>query len=84
MPALLIFFLLICLPLRSEHIFLKDGSIISGQVVRDGADSVSIRDSDQKDQGCETFGYLAQLYTELKMGKITSRNATGRGSWPIW
>jgi hypothetical protein len=78
MPAVLIFFLLICLPIRSEHIFLKDGSIISGQVIRDGADSVTVRDSDKKTRDVKRSDIMRILYTELKMGRIYIQKRDGK------
>lgn len=60
----------VLVPAYSDHLFLKNGSIIEGKVARETADTVTVR---KADGGTETFGRAAVLrilYTKLYMGKL--------------
>ncbi len=67
------------IPLFAEFIFLKDGSIIEGQIVTDAADYITLRDKDQKQQKIKRDSIMRILYTKLKMGKIYIQKRDGEG-----
>jgi hypothetical protein len=66
-------------PSGAEALFLKDGSIIDGTIVSDGATSVTIRLSDKKTKQIPRSDLMRILYTELKMGKIYIQKRDGKG-----
>jgi len=67
------------LPLKAEAVFLKDGSIIDGTIISDGASSVTIRTADKKTKQIPRSDIMRILYTELKMGKIYIQKRDGKG-----
>ena len=81
-PILLILLVIIILfgvkPSFSEHIFLKDGKIIIGTIVRDGAGSITIRKKDRKIQQYKRKNIMRILYMRVYMGKIFVRMTDGR------
>ncbi len=66
-------------PLSAEAVFLKDGSIINGTIVSDGATSVTVRMTDKKLKSIPRSEIIRILYTELKMGKIYIQKRDGKG-----
>jgi len=64
--------------LRSENVFLKDGSIINGAVVTDEAASITVKKNDGKLETINRDGILRILYTELNMGKIHVQMRDGK------
>ena len=67
------------IPLSAESIFLKDGSIIDGTIISDGASSVMVRLADRKTKQIPRSEIMRILYTELKMGKIYIQKRDGKG-----
>lgn len=66
-------------PLSAEAVFLKDGSIIEGTIISDGAVSVTIRTEDKKTRQIQRSSIMRILYTELKLGKIYVQKRDGKG-----
>ncbi|MBN1534453.1 MAG: fibronectin type III domain-containing protein [Spirochaetes bacterium] len=62
----------------SEHVFLKDGSIINGTIVRDAAATIIMRTKDRKLQTIPRGNILRILYTQLNMGKIHVQMRDGK------
>ncbi len=56
--------------LLSENVFLKDGSIIKGSIVKDAATTITVKKDDGKSEVISRDNILRILYTNLKMGKI--------------
>lgn len=67
------------LPATAEYIFLKDGSIIEGEIIRDETSNVIFRDKTKKQQKIQRKDILRILYTELKMGKVFIQKRDGKG-----
>ena len=67
------------MPLYSEAVFLKDGSIIDGSIISDAAGSVTLRMADKKTKQIPRSDIMRILYTELKMGKIYVQKRDGKG-----
>lgn len=63
--------------LRSEHVFLKDGSIVSGSIVVDAAKSITVKNKEGKLQTVGRDKIMRILYTELYMGKVFIRMNDG-------
>ena len=66
-------------PLAAEAVFLKDGSIVEGTIISDGAGSVTIRTEDRKTRQIQRASIMRILYTELKLGKIYVQKRDGKG-----
>ncbi len=66
-------------PLFGEFVFLRDGSIIEGTVVKDEAASILLRDSEKKTRRIQRNEIMRILYTELNMGKIYVQKRDGKG-----
>ncbi|HNX25121.1 MAG TPA: fibronectin type III domain-containing protein [Spirochaetota bacterium] len=77
--ALIIFTAVSEMPLLAEAVFLKDGSIVDGTIVSDGATSVTIRTDGKKTKQIPRSDIMRILYTELKMGKIYIQKRDGKG-----
>jgi hypothetical protein len=75
----LLFVALAELPLSAEFIFLKTGEIIEGSIIVDGANSITIRTIDKKNQKILRNDILRILYTKLNMGKIYIQKRDGKG-----
>lgn len=67
------------LPLSAEAVFLKDGSIVEGSIVSDGAGSVTVRTAEKKNKQIPRSDIMRILYTELKLGKIYVQKRDGKG-----
>lgn len=67
----------ILVPLQAEFVFLKDGSIIDGKIISDEADSITIRQKDQKINTIARTDLIRIIYTDLYMGKVFVRLTTG-------
>lgn len=67
------------LPLLAEAVFLKDGSIVEGNIVSDAAGSINIRTADKKTKQIPRGNIMRILYTELKLGKIYVQKRDGKG-----
>jgi len=67
------------LPLLAEAVFLKDGSIVEGTIVSDGAGSVTVRTAEKKNKQIPRSDIMRILYTELKLGKIYVQKRDGKG-----
>ncbi|PKL16416.1 MAG: hypothetical protein CVV49_16360 [Spirochaetae bacterium HGW-Spirochaetae-5] len=70
--------MLISMPLYSEYVFLKDGSIIEGVITSDAAGSVTIRDKDKIIRQIPRTDIMRILYTELYMGKVYVQKTDGK------
>lgn len=66
-------------PLAAEAVFLKDGSIVEGTIISDGAGSVTMRTEDRKTRQIQRASIMRILYTELKLGKIYVQKRDGKG-----
>jgi len=77
--AVILFSLLPALPAAAEFIFLKDGSIVDGTIISDGAASVTVRTADRKVQQISRGEIMRVLYTKLKMDKIYIQKRDGKG-----
>lgn len=75
---ILIMLLAVTMPLYSEYVFLKDGSIIEGVITSDAAGSVTIRDKDKKIRQIPRTNIMRILYTELYMGKVYVQKIDGK------
>lgn len=64
--------------LRSENVFLKDGSIVNATIVRDSAKSITVRDKGGKQETIPRENIMRILYTELNMGKIHVQMRNGK------
>ena len=67
------------LPVQAEFVFLKNGSIIEGKVTADSADSITVRDKENKEKLIPRNSILRMLYTSLKLGKIYIQKRDGEG-----
>lgn len=67
------------MPLHAEFIFLKNGSIIEGNITKDSADSVNLHGKDGRDRVIPRNTIMRILYTSLKMGKIYIQKRDGEG-----
>jgi len=65
------------MPLHAEFIFLKDGSIIDGQIIKDAPASITVRDKEKKVKTIPRNNIMRILYTELKMGKVYIQKRDG-------
>ena len=65
--------------LMAEAVFLKDGSIINGNIISDAAGSLTLRLADKKTKQIPRSDIMRILYTELKMGKIYIQKRDGKG-----
>lgn len=63
---------------RSEFIFLKDGSIVSGTIVKDAATSITVQKQDKKLETIQRANILRILYTRLNLGKIHVQMRDGK------
>jgi hypothetical protein len=63
--------------LRSEQVFLKDGSIVSGTIVADTAKSLTVKGAGGKRDTIARDRIMRILYTELFMGKVFIRMNDG-------
>ena len=77
--ASLLFAVLIESPLAAEAVFLKDGSIVEGSIISDGAGSVTVRTVEKKNKQIPRSDIMRILYTELKLGKIYVQKRDGKG-----
>ncbi len=66
-------------PLVAEAVFLKDGSIVEGSIISDGAGSVTIRTHEKMSRQIKRTDIMRILYTELKLGKIYVQKRDGKG-----
>ncbi|TAL37897.1 MAG: hypothetical protein EPN93_05350 [Spirochaetes bacterium] len=64
--------------LRAEHVFLKDGRIVSGAIVKDAPQSITVKTTEGKTDTIAREDILRILYTELSMGKIHVQMRDGR------
>ncbi len=55
--------------LQAEHVFLKDGSIIEGTIVREPVASVTVRTPDGKYRKVPRYRVMRLLYTDIYMGR---------------
>jgi hypothetical protein len=67
------------MPVQAEFVFLKNGSIIEGKIVADAADSVTVKDKENKVRTIPRNSIMRILYTSLKMGKIYIQKRDGEG-----
>jgi len=65
--------------LQAEYVFLKDGSILEGTILRDGSNSITMRDADRKVRTISRKDIMRILYTELYMGKLFVQKTDGKG-----
>jgi len=72
-------FIFLFKPLFAEVVFLKDGSIISGEIISDSATSIYMRDNEKKRREIKRSDIMRILYTKLKMGKIYIQKRDGKG-----
>ncbi len=73
----LVYILVFSGPLFSEYIFLKNGSIHKGRIVKDTADSITIRTENKKYKTFPRARIMRILYTDLYMGKVYVRLTDG-------
>jgi hypothetical protein len=66
------------IPLYAEYVFLKDGSIIQGQILKDAAGSITIRDNEKKVKTIPRTNIMRVLYTQLYMGKVYVQKTDGK------
>lgn len=71
--------IILAMPVQAEFVFLKNGSIIEGKIVADAADSVTIKDKENKVKTVPRNSIMRILYTSLKMGKIYIQKRDGEG-----
>jgi len=69
----------LAMPVQAEFIFLKNGSIIEGKITTDSADSITLRDKENKERKIPRNSIMRVLYTSLKMGKIYIQKRDGEG-----
>ncbi len=62
-----------------EYVFLRDGKIIEGTIVRENALSVMVRTKDKKTETFTRGNIMRILYTELYMGKVFVQKTDGKG-----
>ncbi len=65
--------------LSAEVIFIKDGSIVEGEIVSEESASIIVRNKENKKLKINRDTILRILYTELKMGKIYIQKRDGKG-----
>ncbi|MBN1498512.1 MAG: fibronectin type III domain-containing protein [Spirochaetes bacterium] len=63
-------FILLSTPLFAEFVFLTNGAIIEGKIIKDGDDTITIRTNDRKTVEIRRNTIMRILYTDLYMGKI--------------
>ena len=71
---------ILCLPfssLHAEYIFIKDGSIIKGNIISDNTGAILFKTTDGKKQSIKRGDIMRILYTELTMGKILVQKKNG-------
>jgi hypothetical protein len=67
------------MPALGEYVFLRDGRIIQGTIVRENALSVTVQDREKKTETYTRGNIMRILYTELYMGRIHVQMNDGRG-----
>lgn len=66
------------MPSMAEYVFLNDGSIIQGEVIKDTPSQVVVRDKDKKKLTIERKDIMRILYSELYLGKIYVQKTDGK------
>jgi hypothetical protein len=61
-----------------ENVFLNDGSIINGSIVRENAHTITVKKKNGKSATIPRGQILRILYTELNMGKIHVQMRNGK------
>ncbi len=75
--AFTLIFIVFNTQLAAEFVFLKDGSIIEGDIVNDAAESVTILTKEKKQKQIPRDKLIRILYSKLKMGKIYIQKRDG-------
>ena len=65
--------------LRGEYLFLKDGPILQGKILRESGSGVTMKLADGKTRTVPRVDILRILYTELYMGKVYVQKTDGSG-----
>jgi len=66
-------------PLIAEFVFMKDGSIVDGTIIKDSEAAITIRTADKKQIQIQRNKMMRILYTKLKMGKVYIQKRDGEG-----
>lgn len=75
---IILLLVLLCSPLAAEYLFLKDGSIIKGSVVRETRAVITFRaDEDKKTVRYPRGDVMRILYMEIKMSRVYVQMRTG-------
>lgn len=64
--------------LYAEAIFLRDGAIIKGTIIKDSTDSLTLLDSAGREREIPRANIKRILYTDLKLGKIYIQKRDGK------
>lgn len=64
--------------LHAEYIFLKDGSIIQGQILSENTSEITILKTDKKTVTVKRSDTMRVLYTEIYLGKIFIQLTNGK------
>lgn len=75
---LLLLILFTSAPLAAEYVFLKDGSIIQGQITSDTTTAIIIRDKEKKNRTIQRTDIMRILYTDIYLGKIYVQKIDGK------
>ena len=63
--------------LSADYIYLKDGSIIHGKLLKDGKDSISVRDKDNRVRIIKRSDVMRINFTEMVIGKVYVQKRDG-------
>ena len=77
--ALLAVLLLFSNPALAEHVFLTDGSILEGIIIRENAKTVTLKKNDGSRERINRSDIMRILYTKLNMGKVYVQKRDGTG-----
>lgn len=65
--------------LEAEFVFMKDGSLVEGEIISENTSSINVKGADGKTTRIKRDDIMRILYTKLKMGKIYIQKRDGEG-----
>lgn len=70
--------MLLAVQVKAEYVFLKDGSIIHGQITGDSTDAITIKDDKRELNTVLRKNIMRILYTDIYLGKIYVQKIDGK------
>jgi hypothetical protein len=71
------FFAIIQCPLSAEHIFLDDGSILNGKIIRESSSEITVKLDDGKTKTVPSARIMRTIFYDLYIGKIFVNKTDG-------